>query len=156
MSSNHTLSLHRPTSNSSSTNFPWLSPTENWLTRSSDCLQDNSSARTHGKHRVLFVKDAYLQLRCVAVDVVLFRAFAWRRPHRKHSFPYIVVTFSTGVFTGSRIKTAILLLLRNLATDFLPRICLRGNLFTNPLPGNNALTYHVKVKRQNWPLCLTN
>jgi hypothetical protein len=30
-SSNHTLSLHRVTSNSSSTtNFPWLSPTENW------------------------------------------------------------------------------------------------------------------------------
>jgi hypothetical protein len=31
-SSNHTLSLHRPTSNSSSaTNFPWLFPTDSIL-----------------------------------------------------------------------------------------------------------------------------
>jgi hypothetical protein len=30
-STNHTLSLHKPTSNSSTTNFPWLSPTAKWL-----------------------------------------------------------------------------------------------------------------------------
>jgi hypothetical protein len=45
------------------------------------------------------------------------------------------------VFIAVRIFTDIPLLLRNLATDYLPRICLRGNLFTNPLPGN-ALTCH--------------
>jgi hypothetical protein len=123
------LSIHRPTSNSSSTtNFPWLSPTENWLALSADCLQHNSSART--------------QLRFLAVDVLLFSAFAWRGPHRKHSFPYIVITFLRGVFTGRRIEAAVLLmlpvfiavrmftdiplLLRNLATDCLPRIFLRG------------------------------
>jgi hypothetical protein len=44
------------------------------------------------------------------------------------------------VFVAVRMFTDIPLLLRNLATDCLPRICLRGNLFTNPLPGN-ALTY---------------
>jgi hypothetical protein len=31
------------------------------------------------------------------------------------------------------------LLLRNLATDCLPRICLRGNLFTNTLPNNGCI-----------------
>jgi hypothetical protein len=91
------LSLHRPTSSSSSTtNFPWLSPTENWLTRSADCLQDNSSARIPRKTPSSFIKDACLELRCLAIDVLLFRAFAWRGPHRKHSFPY-VVTFLRGV-----------------------------------------------------------
>jgi hypothetical protein len=38
-SSNHTLSLHKLTSNSSSTsNFPWLSPTDNWLNSHSRIL----------------------------------------------------------------------------------------------------------------------
>jgi hypothetical protein len=76
MSSIHTLSLHRPTSNSSSTtNFPWLSPTENW-TCSPNCLQENSSARIPRKTPSSVVKDACLQLHCLAVDVLLFRAFA--------------------------------------------------------------------------------
>jgi hypothetical protein len=65
------LSLHRPTSNSSSTvNFPWLSHTENWLTRSAECLQDNSSARTPRKTPSSFVKNACLQFRCLAIDVL--------------------------------------------------------------------------------------
>jgi hypothetical protein len=33
-------------------------------------------------------------------------------------------------------KLSLLLLLRSLATDCLPRICFRGNLFTNLLPSN--------------------
>jgi hypothetical protein len=50
-------------------------------------------------------------------------------------------------------KTFLLLseLLSNLATDCLPRICLRGNLFTNPLPSigctcNNILESVLVVK----------
>jgi hypothetical protein len=83
-------------------NFPWLSPAKNWLTRSADCLQDNSSARTPWKTPSSLVKDAYLQLRCLAIDVLLYCAFTWRRSHRKHSFPYIVVTFlSEGVYQPS-------------------------------------------------------
>jgi hypothetical protein len=80
-----------------------------WLTCSADC-QDNSFARTPRKTQSLFVEDACLQLRCLALDVLLFRAFAWCGPHRKHSFPYIV-TFLRGVFTGHRIETVFLLLL---------------------------------------------
>jgi hypothetical protein len=72
--------------------------------------------------------DACLQLHGLAINVLLFRALAWRGEQK--SFPYIVV----GVFTVLLSE-----LLRNLATDCLPRICLRGDLFTNPLPGN-ALT----------------
>jgi hypothetical protein len=86
-SSIHTVSLHRPTCNSSSTtNFPWLTPNENWLTRSADSLQDKSSARTARKTPSSFFKDACLQFRCLAIDVLLFRAFAWRGPNRKQ-FP---------------------------------------------------------------------
>jgi hypothetical protein len=75
-SCNHTLNLHRPTSNSlSPTNFPWLYPTENWICNA-DCLQDNSSARTTQKTQSPIFKKTCLQLRCLAVDVALFRAFA--------------------------------------------------------------------------------
>jgi hypothetical protein len=55
-----------------------------------DFRQDNSSARTPRKTPPSFVKNACLQLRCLAVDF-LFRAFAWHGPHIKHSFPYIFV-----------------------------------------------------------------
>jgi hypothetical protein len=137
-SSNHTLSLHGPASNSSSTmNFPWPSSPENWLTRSADCLQDNCSVRTPRKTPSSSVKDACLQLRCLARDVLLFREFARRGPHRKQ-FPLLSK------------------LLRNLATDCLPRIWLRGNLFTNPLPGN-ALTCHsiYSVLSPSHPLLMT-
>jgi hypothetical protein len=70
--SHHTLNLHRLTFNSfSTTNFPWLSPTENW-TCSADCLQGNSSARTPRKTPSSIVEDACLQLRCLVIDVVFF------------------------------------------------------------------------------------
>jgi hypothetical protein len=124
------------------------------MTGSADCLQDNSSAQTPRKTLSSFVKDAHLQLCCLAKDVLLFRAFALCRPHRKQ-FPLYCCHVLRGVFTGRCIETAVLLLLPvfiamrmftdippplcNLATDCLPRICLRGNLFTSPLPGN-ALT----------------
>jgi hypothetical protein len=123
------------------------------LTRRIDCLQRNSSARTPRKTPSSSVKDACSQLCCLAIDVLLFRKFALGRPYGKHSLHYIVVTFLRGVFTSRRIETTVLLLmpvfvavkmftdipllLRNLATDCLPRICLRGNLFTNPLPSNS-------------------
>jgi hypothetical protein len=64
--------------------------------------------------------------------------------HIGNIFHCIVATFLRGLFTDRRIETAVLLLLellRNLATDCLPRICLCGNLFTNLLPGD-ALTCH--------------
>jgi hypothetical protein len=68
------------------------------------------------------------------------------------------------VFTGRHIETAVILflpvfvalrmfidiplLLRNLVIDCLPRICLRGDLFTSTLPGN-ALTCHDIVPISN-------
>jgi hypothetical protein len=130
------LNLQRPTSNSSSTtNFPWLYPTENWLTGSADFLQDNTSARAPRKTPPSFVKYACVQLRCLAIDVLLFRAFAWHGPHRKQFSLYCHIL--NGGVTGLRIGTAVLLLLpvfvavrmfthiplllRNLATDSLSR-----------------------------------
>jgi hypothetical protein len=68
-----------------------------------DCLQDNSSARTPRKTRSYFVKDACLQLRCLEIDVLFFRAFAWCGPHRKHNFPlYCCHVLNLGL-TGRRI-----------------------------------------------------
>jgi hypothetical protein len=51
------------------------------------------------------------------------------------------------VFVAVRMFTEIPLLLRNLATNCLPRICLRGNVSTNPLPGN-TLTFLYKGYRK--------
>jgi hypothetical protein len=91
-----TLNLHRLTSNSSSTrNFQRLSATRNWLSGSIDCLQDNSSARTPRKTPPSFVKNACLELRCLAIYVLLLRAFAWRGPHRKE-FPVYCCHFLKG------------------------------------------------------------
>jgi hypothetical protein len=59
---NHILSLQRPTSNSSTTNFPWLSPTENSLV-----FKIIPPHRPQSKHSIF--KDACLQLRCLATDV---------------------------------------------------------------------------------------
>jgi hypothetical protein len=47
-----------------------------------------------------------------------------------------VITIHCCVTSPRTRKTQLSLLLRNLATDCLPRICLRGNLFTNTLPSN--------------------
>jgi hypothetical protein len=71
----------------------------------------DASARIPRQTPSSFLKDACLQLHCLARDVLFFRAFAWRGPHRKRSFFYIVVTFLMGVFTGRRIETVVLLLL---------------------------------------------
>jgi hypothetical protein len=45
------------------------------------------------------------------------------------------------------LKTFLLLseLLRNVATECLPRICLLGNLLTNPLPSNGCTFNNIKV-----------
>jgi hypothetical protein len=64
--------------------------------------------------------------------VAYLEAFTGRRTE-------IAVLLLLPVFVAVRMFTDIPLLLRNLATDCLPRICLRGNLFTNTLAGN-ALT----------------
>jgi hypothetical protein len=45
-------------------------------------------------------------------------------------------------------KTQFHLLVRNLATDCLPRICLRGNLFTNKLPSNGSTSNNILRKVQ--------
>jgi hypothetical protein len=75
----------------SSTNFPWLSPTENSeLTRRAIRLQDNSFARTPRKTTSPVVLDACLRLRCLAIDFLQLRGLARRTPHRKYSFPSIV------------------------------------------------------------------
>jgi hypothetical protein len=105
------LRLHRPTSNSCSCmNFLWRSPTEKRLTGSADCLQDNSTARTPRKTPSFSVKDACLQLRCLATGILLFRAFAWHGLHRKQ-LPLYCCYILKGVFTGHCIATAVLLLL---------------------------------------------
>jgi hypothetical protein len=97
--------------------LPFLSPpatsraTVEVFDTASNCLQDNSLALSPRKTPSCFVKDACLQLRCLAIEVLLFRAFAWLEPHGKHSFTYIVVTFLRGVFTSRRIETELLLLL---------------------------------------------
>jgi hypothetical protein len=101
--SNHKLSLHRLTSISSTTNFPWLSHTENWLTRSAVCLQDNSSARTPSKTLSYFVENACLQILCLEIDVLFFRTFAWRGPHGKQFSLNCCHVLKRG-FTGRRIK----------------------------------------------------
>jgi hypothetical protein len=75
----------------------------------------------------------------------------------QNNFPYTVAHLE--VFTDRRIETAVILLLpvfvamrmftdipllmRNLATDCLPRICLRGNLSTNPLPSNGCTCNNI-------------
>jgi hypothetical protein len=93
--------------------------------------------------------------------------FAWRGPHRKHFSLYCCHVLKE-VFTGRRIETAVLLLLpvfvvvrmftdirlllRNLATDSLRRICLCGNLFTNRLPSNGCTYKSIKTAEGNWVL----
>jgi hypothetical protein len=61
-------------------------------------------------------------------------------------------SLSTVVMSPRTRKTQLPLLLRNLATDCLPRISLRGNLFTNPLPSNrctcNNMLYCVVLSLQ--------
>jgi hypothetical protein len=42
-----------------------------------------------------------------------------------------------------RMFTVVPLLLCNLATDCLPRICLHGNLFTNLLPSNGCTCHNI-------------
>jgi hypothetical protein len=54
----------------------YSTPPPRWLNRSADCLQDNSSARTPRKSLSSSVTDVFLQLRCLAIDVLLLRAFA--------------------------------------------------------------------------------
>jgi hypothetical protein len=108
--------------------------------------------RPHGKQSILLLRmpvysfvawqqTSYCSVRFLVVDRI-----------ENTVSPIFVVTFLRGVFTGVRRETPVLLLLpvfvavgmftdiplllRNLATDCLPRICLRGNLFTNPLPSN--------------------
>jgi hypothetical protein len=90
------------------------------LTGRADCLQDKSSARKPQKTPPSFLKDECLQLSCLVTDVLLFRAFAWRGPHIKHSFPYIVVTFLRGRVYRS--------LHRNGSTSIVACICCRENV----------------------------
>jgi hypothetical protein len=71
-------------------------PPHGWVGLLHLILRYTGSARTTQKTPSSFVKNACLQFRCLATDVLLFSAFAWRGPHRKRSFPYIVVTFWRG------------------------------------------------------------
>jgi hypothetical protein len=84
-SSNHTSRLH------SSTNFPWLSSTENSeLNCSAVYFWDNSFSRTPPKTPSPIVVDPCLPLRCLATDFLYLCPVARRGPHREHSFPSIV------------------------------------------------------------------
>jgi hypothetical protein len=71
-SSNHALNLHRLTSNSSSaTDFPWLSPTDNWLNSHSRSVTD------------FFYTSLLLQLLASEFDSLVIPQHG---PHRKHLF----------------------------------------------------------------------
>jgi hypothetical protein len=80
------------------------------LTRSADC-QDNFSARTPRKTPSSFVKDAYLQLRCPAIDFLLFRELLGADRIENTASLVMLSRFKGRVFTGRRIETAVLLLL---------------------------------------------
>jgi hypothetical protein len=89
---------------------------------------------------------------------------AWRRRNRKQ-FPLHFYHFPRGVFTDRGIETAVLLflpvfvavriftdiplLLCNLTTNCLPKISLRGNLFTSRLPGNDLTCHSMFVQLNN-------
>jgi hypothetical protein len=75
---NHTLNLPRPTSNSSSTtNFPWLSFTANCLklwTNTSYRLSLYRLRTDPTESTACIVEEPCLQLRCLAIDVLLLSA----------------------------------------------------------------------------------
>jgi hypothetical protein len=61
---------------------------------------------------------------------------------------HVITTYSCVTSPRTR-KTQLPLLLRNLATDCLPRVCLRGNSFTNSLPCKGCTynnIYDIKKK----------
>jgi hypothetical protein len=95
-SSNHTLSLLRLASNSSSTtNFPWLSPTDNWLpniaaarttqhrkhlSRVTMRVRWPVTSTGHGAGRIENTS-AVVGMR---VHLPVAQHWVWRGPHRKH------------------------------------------------------------------------
>jgi hypothetical protein len=56
---------------------------------------------------------------------------------------HVTWSLSTVVMSPRTRKTQLPLLLRNLATDILPRICIRGTLFTNSLPSNGCTCNNI-------------
>jgi hypothetical protein len=58
---------------------------------------------------------------------------------------HVTWSLSTVVMSPRTQKTELPLLLRDLATDCLPRICLRGNLFNNTLPNNGCTCSNIKT-----------
>jgi hypothetical protein len=152
---------------------PWGAPslTRGWVCLLSECVSSNTSiVRTYSYiHFTYFTwydtHIQYIQDLCqsgvstadYALFLVranrfsLFSAFAWSGPHRKHSFPYIVATFLTGVFTGCRIRTAVLLLLpvfvaARMFTD-IPLLFYRIGLYITII---NVIWISDKVTRQQW------
>jgi hypothetical protein len=72
-------------------------------------------------------------------------------PRKENTFVYCRRVYSSLPSTGhgaDHIEKLLLLseLLRNLATDCLPRICLRGSLFTNSLPSNVYTCNNITAK----------
>jgi hypothetical protein len=57
---------------------------------------------------------------------------------------HVTSSLSTVVTSPQTRKTQIPLLLHNLATDCSPKICIRGNLFTNTLPSNGCTCNVIK------------
>lgn len=78
----------------------WLSPTENWLTHSANCLKDNSSAWTPQVNSS-FIKDVCLQLPCLAIVFLLFHVFAWCRPQKTGSPILLSLSWGWGVYQPS-------------------------------------------------------
>jgi hypothetical protein len=83
-SSNHTLSLHRLTYNSSSTtNFPWLSPTDNWLNSHSRTLYCTPlySHSLHSPFWVCLIRPTVSQPVCLGI----------KHPHWVHDQIFVTV-----------------------------------------------------------------
>jgi hypothetical protein len=118
-----------PNSSSSTTNFPWLSPC--LLVRAllpllfitCNCFTYTAKERTwtYSKH--------------ISCDRYPARLLARRKNVQK---THVTWSLSTVVTSPRTRKTQFPLFLRNLATDYLPVICLRGNFFTNTLASNGC------------------
>jgi hypothetical protein len=85
--------------------------------------------RTHSKH-----------IRCLAMDIC--------EPHRKHRFPYCCIYSTLHKNGGCPIVACVFVVAYcfrfYLATDCLPRICLRGNVYTELLSSNGSTCHSIQ------------
>jgi hypothetical protein len=100
-SSNHTLSLHRLTSNSSTTNFPWLTST--LQSNSVNCVVASNVFRITPRHGPRTENTAPLLLHAILLGFPHDRYLAtpsvrWLLPNNKKHCSYCCVHVSRGVY----------------------------------------------------------